>query len=184
MRPKEAFHVERCRAVDLPALHEDLLCVYATANADRSDNPFFQPDNFWRRLIACHALADDFLLVLGRIGSTSVGFAFGSPRHEAADIWGMVRRTLPDAAATDDQEPIYVLREIAVHPDHQGRGYGRRLHDALLAGRPERLAQLLVLPDNVAAKRAYYSWGWHDIGPRQPLPESPVGDAMVKFLSF
>jgi hypothetical protein len=52
----------------------------------------------------------------------------------------------------------------------------------LLAGRPERLAQLLVLPDNLIAKRAYYSWGWRDIGLRQPLPEAPVGDAMVKVL--
>jgi hypothetical protein len=32
------------------------------------------------------------------------------------------------------------------------------------------------------AKQAYHSWGWRDIGPRQPLPESPVGDAMVKLL--
>jgi hypothetical protein len=39
-----------------------------------------------------------------------------------------------------------------------------------------------VLPDNIIAKRAYHSWGWRDIGKRQPLPESPVGDAMVKLL--
>jgi GNAT superfamily N-acetyltransferase len=157
--------------------------VYTAANAPRCDHPFFRPDAFWTRLVERHALTEDFELVLGRLNDVAVGFAYGSPRREVADIWVMVRKMLPDIAAPSDNEPIYVLREIAVHPRFQGRGYGHRLHDALLAHRPERMAQLLVLPDNVNAKCAYHSWGWRDIGPRQPLPDSPVGDAMVKFLT-
>jgi ribosomal protein S18 acetylase RimI-like enzyme len=178
----EPFSIERRGATDLPVLHDDLLSVYAAANDEHRHVPYFQPDSFWERLSKHHALADDFLLVLGRVGNTAVGFAFGSPRQAAQEIWGMVRRALPDVPARDDTEPIYVLREIAVRPAYQGHGYGHALHDTLLAGRPERLAQLLVLPDNTVAKRAYHSWGWRDVGPRQPSSESPVGDAMVKVL--
>lgn len=176
------FEIERHSADSLAALRDDLVGIYAAANAERRDHPFFRSNDFWIRLVERYAVAEDFLLVLSRVDGVAVGFAFGSPRRDAADIWAMVRRALPEVAALSDSEPIYVLREIAVHPDFQGRGYGRRLHDALLADRPERLAQLLVLPDNQTAKRAYYSWGWRDIGPRQPVPGVPVGDAMVKLL--
>jgi ribosomal protein S18 acetylase RimI-like enzyme len=182
MPADNAFEVEQCNVADLAELREALLDVYAAANAVRRDHPFFQPDAFWTRLVERHALTEGFELVLGRLDGVAIGFAYGSPRRDPVDIWAMVRKTLPDVAVPSDTEPIYVLREIAVDPRFQGRGYGRRLHDTLLSGRPERIAQLLVLPDNASAKRAYYSWGWRDIGPRQPLPESPIGDAMVKVL--
>ena len=176
------FEIEFYTAADLAALRDDLLDVYTAANASLRDHPFFHPDAFWNRLVDRHALTEDFSLVLGRVVGTAVGFAYGSPRREAPEIWAMVRRALPDIAVPSESETVYILREIAVHPRFQSRGYGHRLHDALLDGRPEALAQLLVLPDNVIAKRAYRSWGWCDIGPRQPLPESPTGDAMVKVL--
>jgi ribosomal protein S18 acetylase RimI-like enzyme len=182
MPASDTLEIECHTASDLAPLQDEVVGIYAAANAERRDHPFFQPEDFWTRLIERHALAEDFLFVLGRVDGIAAGFAFGSPRHEAADIWAMVRQALPDIPAPSDTEPIYVLREIAVHPRFQGRGYGHQLHDALLTGRPERIAQLLVLPDNLIAKRAYHSWGWRDIGPRKPLPEAPVGDAMVKVL--
>jgi ribosomal protein S18 acetylase RimI-like enzyme len=154
------FEIEYHTAAELAQLHEEIVGIYAAANAERRDHPFFQPDGFWTRLVERHAMTDEFRLVLGRFDGTAVGFAYGSPRREAGDIWAMIRQALPDIAAPSDTEPIYILREIAVHPRFQGRRHGHRLHDALLAGRPERLAQLLVLSDNLVAKRAYYSWGW------------------------
>jgi len=182
MPTESAFDIERHDAADVPELRDDLLGVYAAANAERLRHPFFQPDAFWRRLVEHHAMTADFMLVLGRADGMAAGFAYGSPRATPADIWAMVRQALPEVAANDDTEPIYILREIAVHPGFQGRGLGHLLQDALLTGRLERIAQLLVLPDNLGAKRAYHSWGWREIGPRQPLPESPVGDAMVRVL--
>jgi ribosomal protein S18 acetylase RimI-like enzyme len=79
-------------------------------------------------------------------------------------------------------EPVYIFREFAVSPDHQGKGYGRRIHDELLGDRPERLACLYVRVDNVQATGAYLSWGWQKIGSEQPFPDSPVLHMMARVL--
>jgi GNAT superfamily N-acetyltransferase len=109
------------------------------------------------------------------------GYAFGSIMGQPQEIWAMIRAAQPDIAASTAQEPIYFFREFAVDPGYQGKGYGRLLHDALLQRRPERLAHLLVRPDN-PAKSAYTRWGWRAVGQVQPFPEAPVLDAMVHVL--
>lgn len=110
-----------------------------------------------------------------------IGFAFGNPRDRTAEIWEAVARALPDVAVPENPEPVYIFRELNVYPRYQGRGYGRALHDALLANRPERLADLLVRPDN-PARLAYLSWGWRKLGELQPFPDSPVFDEMARVL--
>jgi hypothetical protein len=47
--------------------------------------------------------------------------------------------------------------------------------------RPERLAHLLVRPDN-PAKETYLHWGWRTVGHIRPFPDAPAMDAMVKIL--
>lgn len=101
----------------------------------------------------------------------------GRPR-----LWDDLRRALAQHPTPAEPEPIYIFREFAVHPRHQRQGHGRALHDALLAPRPEPLAHLLVRPDNTPAKSAYLSWGWRAIGQKQPFPDSPTFDAMVRVL--
>lgn len=58
-------------------------------------------------------------------------------------------------------------------------GYARIIHDALLSGRTEPLAYLLVRVGN-PARTAYESWGWRVIGQDQPFPDSPMMDEMAK----
>jgi ribosomal protein S18 acetylase RimI-like enzyme len=111
-----------------------------------------------------------------------IGYAFGSPRDNAAATWQHVKDGLPDFPVVDMNEPIYIFREFAVRPDHQGKGYGRRIHDELLSDRPERLACLYVRVDNVQATGAYLSWGWQKIGSEQPFPDSPVLYVMARLL--
>jgi ribosomal protein S18 acetylase RimI-like enzyme len=176
------IRIEEYGANGVPGLRDELVAVYEAANADRRDDPFFRGDQFWHLLITGYVTADGFGLVAGRLRDGMVGFAFGSPRYAPGEIWTMVRRTLPDVAVPDETEPMYVLREIAVRPEHQRQGYGRALYDALLAGRPERLAQLLVLPDNRTAVSAYRSWGWREVGRRQPFPDGPIGETLIKKL--
>lgn len=50
-----------------------------------------------------------------------------------------------------------------------GEGYGRQLHDALLADRPEERATLLVRQDN-PARDLYLRWAWRVVGIVQPFP--------------
>lgn len=85
---------------------------------------------------------------------------------------------MPELSGHTD-EPVYIFREFAVHPDEQGKGYARAIHDALLSERPEPLAYLLVRLGN-PARGAYESWGWRAIGQTQPFADSPVMDEMAK----
>jgi ribosomal protein S18 acetylase RimI-like enzyme len=182
MQRRASIRIERYGAEALPRHRGGLVAVYGAANANHRDDPFFSVDAFWTRLVDSYAPSPGFGLVAGWLADEMVGFAFGSPRKQSGEIWRMVRHTVPGIPVPDEDEPIYVLREIAVRPPYQRSGYGRALHDALLDGRPERLAQLLVLSDNRPARAAYRAWGWRDAGRRQPFPDGPVGETMVRIL--
>jgi GNAT superfamily N-acetyltransferase len=163
------------------SLREPVLDVYLASHHDQQHNPWFGPDQFWRRLVEIYAPSRDFGLVAAWLGETMAGYAFGSPKDNSADIWEMVRQTLPETGIPQEPVPIYFFREFAVHPAQQGKGYGRKLHDALLKTRPEPLAHLLVRSDN-PAKTSYLHWGWHVVGKVQPFEDAPALDAMVRVL--
>lgn len=158
------------------ALRREMVTVYAAAHDDLMDDPWFHPDRFWQRLVDLYAPTRDFGMVSAWRDEEMVGYAFGSPRDDGGQLWNTVRDHLPDLPPTG---VVYIFREFAVSPAHQRRGYGRRVHDALLATRPEQVAHLLVRPDNVPAQHAYRAWRWTRIGQRQPFPDSPALDAMV-----
>jgi GNAT superfamily N-acetyltransferase len=158
---------------------EALLAVYAAANADRMGDPWFHPNQFWQRLVDLYAPSRDFELVTGWIDDQMVGYAFGSPRDQTQSTWNTIHALMPDLQAGGS---IYIFREFAVHPDHQRHGYGRQIHDALLATRSEPVAHLLVLPDNIPARTAYQNWGWIRIGTLQPFPDAPVCEEMILVL--
>lgn len=164
-------------------LKEPVLRVYGASHEQPIRNdPWFSEEKFWQRLVDLYAPGRDFEMVSGWLGDEMIGYAFGSPRDDSAANWQQVKAALPDFPTPDTPEPIYIFREFAVHPHHQGQGHGRKLHDELLARRPERLAQLLVRVDNAQARGAYTSWGWRRIGSTQPFPDAPVLDVMVRAL--
>lgn len=162
-------------------LKEPILAVYLASHRDQQHNPWFGPDPFWLRLVDLYAPSQDFGLMAAWRDDVMVGYAFGSPMGRPQEVWDMVRASSPGIPASAAAEPIYFFREFAVDPGHQGEGYGRLLHDALLKTRPERLAHLLVRQDN-PAKDAYTHWGWRTVGQVQPFADAPVMDAMVRVL--
>jgi GNAT superfamily N-acetyltransferase len=162
-------------------LREKILSVYLASHHDQQHNPWFGPDQFWKRLVELYAPSRDFGLVAAWQDDTMIGYAFGSPKDNAADVWEMVGQTLPGVPVPEPAVPIYFFREFAVRPDCQGKGYGHKIHDALLKTRGEPLAHLLVRTDN-PAKASYLHWGWHIVGKVQPFPDSPTMDAMVLVL--
>jgi GNAT superfamily N-acetyltransferase len=168
-------------AEDALQLREPVLSVYFASHHDQQHNPWFSPEQFWRRLVELYAPSRDFKLVAAWEEDTMVGYAFGSPKDNSADVWQMVERALPEIPIPDPPEPIYFFREFAVDPKQQGKGYGRRLHDALLKTRPESLAHLLVRPDN-PAEATYLHWGWQMVGQVQPFSDAPALHAMVRVL--
>lgn len=160
--PDEALH-----------LKEPMLSVYLSSHADQQHDPWYEPAQFWRRLVDLYAPSRDFALVAAWQGDTMVGYAFGSPKAEVAELWRMAGRALPDIPQPTTSEPIYFFREFAVRPEHQGKGHGRSLHNALLKTRSERLAHLLVRQDN-PVQHTYRHWGWHVAGVIQPDRKSVV----------
>jgi GNAT superfamily N-acetyltransferase len=74
-------------------------------------------------------------------GGEVVGFAVGEARD--GNIWALF-----------------------VDPDHEGRGYGRRLHDAMIAWlRSRGLERLWLTTDaNTRAQRFYQAAGWQHAG--------------------
>lgn len=160
------------------ALREEMLAVYEAAEADQLNDPWASPEQFWDRLVNLYGPAPGFGLVAGWLGDELAGYAFGSPLVSTS-IWEDVRRGLPDLELPTAPEPLYIFREFAVHPKRQRQGYGRALHDALLATRPERLAYLCVRPDN-PAQQAYQRWGWRKTGKLKPFAGSPVFDVLTR----
>jgi GNAT superfamily N-acetyltransferase len=171
-----------CGSAGALELRDELTAVYLAARADQAHNPFYSSESFLARLVDLYVPGRDFGLVTGTLDGALVGFAFGSPRDKSAEIWEAVNRALPQIEVPAKPEPVYIFRELNVHPDYQRHGYGRKLHDALLGTRPEKLSQLLVRPDNIPARSAYFSWGWRKIGEKKPFPDSPVFDVLVRSL--
>ena len=179
--PDSDVRTEYYGSVGALGLREPMLAVYLASHHDQQHDPWSSPESFWDRLVKLYAPSRDFGLVVAWQDDTMIGYAFGSPKDNSADIWEMTAHTLPEVTVPPAPTPIYFFREFAVSPDCQGKGYGRLLHDTLLKTRPERLAHLLVRQDN-SAKQAYLHWGWHTVGQVQPFPDAPVMDAMVKIL--
>ncbi|MEV6927082.1 GNAT family N-acetyltransferase [Dactylosporangium sp. NPDC051485] len=159
----------------LDELQQQILRVYSASHADQMHNPWFHPDQFWDRLINLYAPTRAFDLVSGWRDEEMVGYAFGSAR-DTDNPWPEIRRVLPHL---QPDQPVYIFREFAVHPDWQRRSYGHEIHDELLRNREEQVAQLLVRPDNGPALAAYHSWGWVKATTKQPFPDSPVFDLLI-----
>lgn len=103
-----------------------------------------------------------------RDGDRLAGVCFGWPTP--ADLTGVpiyeeLQRSFGPAVVARITQGAFEVVELFVHPDAQGRGIGRRLLEAAVAGWPR--AWLLTSPRAPAA-RFYRALGWQRIG---ALPE-------------
>jgi len=76
---------------------------------------------------------------------------------------------------------------VAVHPEHRRKGFGRQIFEAL-----ERLAQensmsmmtLEVRRSNIAAQNLYHACGFLDVGYRKRYYEDNKEDALIMYKEF
>jgi GNAT superfamily N-acetyltransferase len=176
--PTATLDIEHAGASDLARYRDELLAVYADAYADKIDSPFFTPERYWERVEA-YATRHGFSLVLGRLNGELVGYAMGFTLPANSAWWKGLTTPVDPALTTEDGHRTFALTYMMVRVAHRRRGYARALHDALLRGRPEQRAALLVIPDNIPARTAYEKWEWYEFGKLQPFPDAPVYDAMV-----
>jgi ribosomal protein S18 acetylase RimI-like enzyme len=92
-----------------------------------------------------------------------VGMGFGA-RSEPGQWWhdAVAAQVGSDHPALED---AWVLVELAVLPEHQGRGIGSALHDAILAAQPCARTLLSTELTNMRARAMYESRGWRYLHP-------------------
>ncbi|BAJ26474.1 hypothetical protein [Kitasatospora setae] len=157
----------------------ELLAVYADVRAPLLHLPNYRVAAFAERLDG-YAAGPGFGLVLGRAeGSGVVGYAYGTTVAAGDRYWARMAEPLP-AGFTD--APVLALREIGVRAAWRGSGTARRIHDALVAGRAEGRAVLMVNPLAGEGKvlRVYESWGYEAFNSQAATADSPRLLVMVR----
>ncbi len=154
--------------------------IYEASHAEVIAHPFYSTVRFLERFDA-YTQRDGFELVVASAGDDDqpVGLAFGYTLPPTTRWWEGLVTPVPDGFTDEDGTRTFGFNELMVHPDWQRKGVARALHDALLGGRSERRATLLVRADNTPAQTAYLRWGWQKVAQLQPFPDAPVFDAMI-----
>jgi GNAT superfamily N-acetyltransferase len=168
-------------APSVPSMRAELVDVYADSHADLLCQPFFSVERYWQR-VEGYIQGTGFDLVTGRVHGLLVGYTFGSALPAGTGWWTRLQEATEPDVTRETGTRTFALREFMVRQAHQGRGYGRALHDEILAGRPEQRATLLVRIDN-PVRQLYLRWGWSVVGSMRPFPDSPIMHAMIKPLS-
>ncbi|GII90255.1 GNAT family N-acetyltransferase [Sinosporangium siamense] len=115
-----------------------------------------------------HATYPDFTCIFAELtDGTPVGFAYGF--HGVPGQWwhDVISRAVAERLGSESShewlDDTLELAEIHVHPDHQGKGIGRRMIHALCEGRKERTAVLSTHDQPTAARHLYRNMGFRDL---------------------
>lgn len=157
---------------DLPQIRQTLIDVHAAAQGKEA----MQGDDFKKRFpwfVDHWGGNPGFACVIAYDGDEAVGFAYGAPATPDREWW---REHLDPAP---EKHQTFSYSELAVVPEWRKKGVADRLSRALMEGRDEDLAVLLVDVDHPRVQALYESWGYRKVGERQPFPDSPVYAVMI-----
>ena len=76
---------------------------------------------------------------------------------------------------------------VAVHPEHRRKGYGRRIFEALEELAQENSMSMMTLEvrrSNIAAQNLYHACGFLDVGYRKRYYEDNKEDALIMYKEF
>ncbi|MFC8663948.1 GNAT family N-acetyltransferase [Streptomyces sp. NPDC057199] len=118
----------------------------------------------------------EYRCVIGYDETEPVGFVYGAPATKGREWWRDTPYPEPKSSLT------FAVSELMVRPKWRKSGVAEELHRALLEGRPEDLAVLLVDVTHPKVQERYESWGYKKAGERQPFADSPVYAVLVKEL--
>jgi GNAT superfamily N-acetyltransferase len=164
--------LEALTTLQVELLRSQIVEVYAAAFASA---PYFktrrETDDFasW---LPQHLLRPNFRFVAALDEETGglVGFAYGYSTVPGQWWHEQVSRALGEARAREWLSDAFQLSEIAVAPDHQGRGLGRQLHERVLGLQgddpgplPNTRAVLSTLRAETVALGMYQRHGWETL---------------------
>jgi ribosomal protein S18 acetylase RimI-like enzyme len=155
---------------DLPQIRQTLIDVHSAAYADQMDDEFNQRFPWF---VDHWGANPTFSCVIGYHGSEPVGFAYGAPANPTREWWREHLDPAPEKSRT------FSFSELMVSPSWRKTGTAEHLHRALLGSRDEDLSVLLVDTEHPRVQALYESWGYREVGQRQPFPDSPVYAVML-----
>jgi ribosomal protein S18 acetylase RimI-like enzyme len=136
----------------------EIRTVYAAAFPHNS-----LEDHRWRT--SRQAASPGFEAVVAQAGDGEIiGFAYGLPLAADSSWWNGLTPDPGEGFTTETGARTFAVIDLAVLPDHRGRGLGRRLMDELLRGRPEERATLATHPSETGNQAMYERWGWRRAG--------------------
>lgn len=138
-----------------------LTAVYRAAfTAPGYDEPEEAVSRFRREQLPTHAARPGFRCATLRLAGTVAGFAYGHTGERGQWWTDTVATRVPATLAGDWLGGHFELVQVAVAPEHQGRGFGAALVDGLLLGLPHDRALLTTYDDERPAPRLYRRLGW------------------------
>lgn len=155
---------------DLPQIRQTIIDLHAAAAGSDRDDDFKKKFPWFVDHWGGNA---DFACVLAYDGDEAVGFAYGAPAVPGREWWREHLDQAPEKAVT------FSYSELAVSPNWRKKGVADLLSRALLEGRDEDLAVLLVDVKHPRVQALYEDWGFRKVGERQPFPDSPVYAVML-----
>ncbi|MEU1909332.1 GNAT family N-acetyltransferase [Streptomyces hygroscopicus] len=155
---------------DLADIRQTIIDLYdAAAGPDRDDE--FKKKFPW--FVDHWGGHPEFSCMIAFDGDKAVGFAYGAPGSPGHEWWRDYLDPAPEKSRT------FSYSELAVSPTWRKKGVAERLTRALMEGREEDLAVLLVDVTHPRVQALYETWGFRKIGERQPFPDSPVYAVML-----
>jgi ribosomal protein S18 acetylase RimI-like enzyme len=160
----EAAGIFELNRTDFLSTVGEFLAIYAAAmGAEPGELPTRQT------IMERHARNPEFRALAVSSGEPAhiVAFTYGF-RGVAGQWWHDVVRSAIVASsgpsvASGWLDCVMEIAEVHVHPDFQARGIGRRMVQALTAGRSERTAVLSTRDAQTPARKLYYSLGFEDL---------------------
>jgi ribosomal protein S18 acetylase RimI-like enzyme len=122
-----------------------------------------------------HAERTGFRCVIARENEGVVGFAYGYTGRRGQWWTDYVAGRVPHELADEWLDGHFEFVELAVHPDHQRRGIGGALHDALLKDLPHDRALLSTWRVDTPARRLYLNRGWQVLAEELDASSSLLG---------
>lgn len=163
---------------DIQAVRQTLIDLYADVRAPLLHLPNYAIGAFAERLER-HGTEPGFEVVIGYDQGEPVGYAYGNTITSGDRWWTRMAEPMPpEATAT----PALALKELGVRIPWRGTGVARRIHDELVADRPEERVTLMVNPAAGDGKvlALYEAWGYEAVNRVQPSPDAPPLIAMIR----
>lgn len=167
-------------STDIDDVWNALIDVYAEVRADQLHQPHYSVERYGERL-ARHATEPGWEAVIGYDGTEPIGYAYVNTLQLNDRWWRRMTTPLPPGCTGI---PTVALKEIMLRDPWRGTGTARRIHDELLAARPEQQVSLLVNPQAGGGKvqALYEGWGYEVVSAQQPSADGPVLTAMLRMI--